>query len=87
MSPRQTAEEYRNGADLPPRGFVIVYRGIAVGWTNEISTETARQWKRGCLAVPEYRNSPMFIADGEDATGWGGASRWEKMDPKYEPTS
>ena len=82
MSPRQIAEQYRaENSDLPPGGFVLIYRGRADGWAADI-TEVHR-WVAGVMAVPQYHNSPMFMAAGGDYQH--GATRWERMDAKYEP--
>lgn len=85
MSPRQLAEKWRRHEPGHDHGYVIIYRGEVAGWTRCLDNAQARSWKSGCMAVPPYRNAPMFMAEGHDSSGWGGAARWELMDSKYEP--
>lgn len=83
MTPRQQAEQYRAERDLPAGGYVIIYRGEPQGWSATLDMRNG--WVAGCIAVPPYRNSPLFIATGgDDHTG---AAAWDRMDPRYEPDS
>lgn len=76
---RKLAEQFRAKHSHPPGGYVVFYRGEVLGWWDGLPP--SNHFKMGCIAVPEYRNTPCLIAD-EDRDG---VPRWERMDPKYEP--
>lgn len=86
MNIRTAAEEFRIHAELPVHGFVIFYKGEPCAWVESLEPEHVRKFKRGCIAVPPYRNAPCFVAEGQHESDPAGAARWQKIAKIEEPT-
>lgn len=69
-----TAAKYKaSQVHLPAGGFVILWRGKATGWSDDLSRP--RYNRPGCIAISTLGvDGPIYKATGGDY--WNGASEW-----------